>query len=177
MSRPRKPAAEVAANRLDSSIKASKADVEARLNAEVTLGIKELTPSEEVLGDPIAYERWHELDKMFKKFPYVTSADNDKVNRCAYTFAQKQRISCEINRRRDEMELIGAPQEEIFDAIVKLERRLSNLRQELSKEEREIFLAPQARISALPLPKKKEKEKAPVSNLMEFNHYAAAVKG
>jgi phage terminase small subunit len=150
--RKRKPADILEQDR--RSQKVSKKLVALREEITVSLGVKKLSPSPEVIADLTAYKRWKELDTLFQSFNLISSADNDKISQYCLLHSDESKRRRQL-RDIEDLRLVGEEDPEYLDKREdRLYGEIRKTTELMNRIGKEIYLDPQARVSALPIPKK-----------------------
>ena len=152
--RPRKPVELLKKDRLTQKV--SKATIAAREEITVSLGHKKIEMPLQVAADPLAKKRWLELESLFKDLNLVSSADQKLIARTCLMTAKEERLYNEINQAQTDNETSGGTYFEYWQNGWPLEKELQKVQETLTKYEALLFLTPQARVSAIPMPEKKK---------------------
>lgn len=140
MPRPKKPISKATGARTKEAIKAREA-------AEVRLNELDLTASDRIKDDMIAYKKWKELRKVFNDCDLINGgADGTLIERYCLLYSKWCTYQDEAAILRQE----GAP--------VALEQLILKIGSELNKIENQLYLSPTARVKYQPAAPKEEPE-------------------
>lgn len=171
----------------------TKEEIEERRNSEIKFGDRKIKCPNYVKNDDIAYEKWKEINKLFKGFDFISAGDSDLIAKYCTTFSEymtlrncHQRISeihydCEDLDKAIEAELKNedGTSEKVFsykvkkqlrdmisvNAILQIETAINKKVDMLMKMEDRMFLNPISKIKNIP---KKQKEEAPSEKWGKF---------
>lgn len=149
----------------------TKKQIEEREKSEVKNGIKTLTCPDEVKCDVLAYKKWLEILRIFKKTDLISSGDVGMLARYCLTYSEYLGLIERRNKLRsfqaDWSKYSGVLPEDFqnaietvfkFDAYLQLETAINKKLELLLKMEDRSFLNPLAKIKGVPKQPDKPKE-------------------
>jgi phage terminase small subunit len=163
---PRKPieVMEVAKNH-----KKSKKWVEFRRKAEdsMILGTPELKAPDTILSDPVAWEKWQELESLFYGYKFISSADINILEQYCLTYSEYQFLQESRILMIKQMTENGEDRIKIVESLnkSKIDSMINSKCDLLLKLGRDTFLSPVARIKSAPLPKEDKKPESKLTKM------------
>lgn len=122
-----------------------------------------------VKADPIAHKEFLRLKKLYKHIQYVDGLDEQVINRYCIMLSEEQ----ELKKKIDAVDALGRrttdpdAQLEIFKMSNSLLTKLNQLRSQIFKHERDLYLNPTARVNSIPKKPPEEKNKSPMADFLK----------